>query len=142
MSEREVVPALAEAIERRRKQLGLSPTAFAKAAGVSLPGLAPLRRGERRNYQERLTAPVTAALRWTPDSIERILAGLPPVELTPEPEDTSDTADALLAMLARIESAIGARDRELGALQDELRELRTELGAVDQRVVRLESRDG
>ena len=76
---REVVPALAESIETRRKQLGLAPGDLINATGVTGPGLAPLRRGERRAYQERLTMAVCRALRWTPDSIDLLLAGEEPV---------------------------------------------------------------
>ena len=72
---------LADHIEARRKQLGLNPTQLAEAAGLSLQGLKNIRKGKIRNYQERLTLPLTRALGWTPDSIDRLLAGQEPVEL-------------------------------------------------------------
>lgn len=74
----EVSAHLAEAIETRRTELGLSPTAFAEATGLSLQALRNLRRGEVRRYQDRLTMPVTRVLGWTPDSIDRLLRGEPP----------------------------------------------------------------
>ena len=68
---------LAGGIKERMDELGMSPTDLSELTGLSLTALANLRRGERRSYQTRLTAPVTAALRWTPDSIQRLLDGLP-----------------------------------------------------------------
>lgn len=79
----EVVPGMAEAIEARRKELNLSPGQFAKDAGVTPQGLRAVRRGFRRNYQHKLKVGVARALRWQDDSIDRLLAGDPPVELPP-----------------------------------------------------------
>lgn len=109
---REVVPALADAIERRRKELNLTPGAFIDATGISGPGLAPLRRGERRAYQERLIAAVTTTLRWTTDSIERLLRG--------EREVTWE--QALADAERRLELVAGALDQSGGteALYDYL----------------------
>jgi transcriptional regulator with XRE-family HTH domain len=101
----EIVPALASAIEARRDQLGLSPTELAERAGVTLPGLAPLRRGERRAYQDRLTVGVEDALSWPRGTIRSILAGRPAPDLQ-APIHTDVTA-AVLARLERIEAHLG-----------------------------------
>lgn len=82
----EVVPGMAEAVEARRKELGLSPVELARQAGVSMAGLGPIRKGYRRAYQERLTRPVCRALRWTDDSIDRLLRGEPAEAVASEPE--------------------------------------------------------
>ena len=79
MADMERSASLAEAVERRRKELGLTPNALAEATGLSLQALRNIRRGEIRQYQERLTFPLTQALGWSPDSIDRILAGGDPV---------------------------------------------------------------
>lgn len=62
-------------------RLGLSPSAFAAAAGVTPQGLAPLRRGERKQYQVKLKVGAARALRWSEDSIDRLLRGEEPIEL-------------------------------------------------------------
>src|SRR4051794_7135236 len=87
MSAEQIVPGLKEAIEARMAELGLTPTKFARAAGLTLPGLAPIRRGARRNYQDKLKLGVCRALHWTPDSVDRLLRGEPPEELPAEVVD-------------------------------------------------------
>ena len=97
--------ALAEAIEKRRRALGLTVTGLVTKAGVTAEGLRPLRRGDVRSYQERLTVPVCRALEWSPDSIDRILAGLEPIEVEVNPPDVD-----LLERIAQM-------DRDLVALR-------------------------
>ena len=75
-----IVPELADAIEGRRRQLGLSVGQLARAADLTTEGLRPLRRGEARDYQERTVLNLCRALKWTPDSIDRVLRGESPVE--------------------------------------------------------------
>lgn len=77
----EVVVALADHIETRRRQLYRNIKEFVAATGLTSQGLVPIRAGERRNYSEATIRGVTAALRWTPDSVDRILRGGEPVEL-------------------------------------------------------------
>lgn len=77
-SQPDTVPGLSEAIERRRLERGLTLKEFAAAAGVTPQGLAPLRKGYRRNYREKLKIGVCTALGWTADSVDRLLKGLPP----------------------------------------------------------------
>lgn len=80
---------LANAIEGRRKELDYTPTGLAEATGLSLQALKNIRRGEVRQYQERLTMPLTKALRWTPDSIERLLHGDEPVTWEREADEVA-----------------------------------------------------
>lgn len=80
MSGERIVPELADAIEGRRRQLGLSVGQLARAADLTTEGLRPLRRGEARDYQERTVLNLCRALKWTPDSIDRVLRGESPVE--------------------------------------------------------------
>jgi len=80
----EVVPALRDAIEARRNELGLSPTELADRAGVSNPGLLALRKGQKKQYQDRLTMPVEDALGWPRGTIRSILdGGAPPATSGP-----------------------------------------------------------
>jgi predicted transcriptional regulator len=95
----EIVPGMAEAIERRRVELGLSPGDFAKAAGVTTQGLQPLRKGVRKDYQLKLKAGAARALGWTSDSIDRLLAGQDPIELPNGQPATEDKIEAALNLM-------------------------------------------
>jgi hypothetical protein len=129
VTKEEIVPGLGEAIEARRKQLYNGPLAFAQAAGVTLAGLTPLRRGYRRAYQERLTTPVCRALGWTTDSIDRLLRGEPPVELEPAAEQAitrpspADDSPEVLALVAEVKGSVAAIQRELTALAERIARL-------------------
>ena len=74
----EVAPGMAEAIEARMAELGMGPTAVARAAGVTTQALVPVRRGYRRAYQIKLKHGVARALKWPADAIDRLLAGEDP----------------------------------------------------------------
>jgi hypothetical protein len=74
----EVVPGMAEAIEARRMELGLSPGELAARAGVTPEGLMPLRKGFRRSYRDKLKIGVARALGWTTNSIDLLLGGQEP----------------------------------------------------------------
>jgi hypothetical protein len=113
-----IVPELASAVEARRIALGFTPTSFAEATGLTAQGLAPIRKGVRKAYQERLTAPVCRVLQWSPDSIERIMNGLGPVELVKQQVGVvADTVDAemMLAIVRRLDAVVG----RLEALADQ-----------------------
>lgn len=81
----EVVPGMADAIEKRRKDLGMSPGEFAAAAGLTAPGLAPVRKGYRRAYQDKVKLGVARALEWPVDAVDRLLAG---ERVEPDPPTT------------------------------------------------------
>lgn len=111
----EINQGLARAIEQRRRALHLTVSELARKAGVSQQGLMPLRRGEVRNYQERLTGPVCGALEWTPDSIDRLISGGEPVELdaaTP-PVDLAERVERLEQVVLRLGRAMVDRDRDV-----------------------------
>lgn len=80
----EIVPGMAEKIEERRLELDLSLGDFASQAGLTRQGLAPYRKGERRNYNDQAKRGVARALRWRHDAIDRLLAGVAPVALEDE----------------------------------------------------------
>lgn len=89
-----VDPRLAETIKSRRVALGMSVQDLIAATGLTRQGLGRLLRGEVHNYQDRTVLPVCQALRWTPDSITRIIAGQPPIELVGPPEPVTRQHDA------------------------------------------------
>jgi hypothetical protein len=122
MDQYEVVPALRDAIESQRKRLGLSPGALAVAANVTPQGLMSLRKGYRKQYQERLTAGVCRALGWTTDSIDRILAGGEP-QLVEQPADghlngLEEQISSLLVEVARLARVVRQQGEQLAALTD------------------------
>lgn len=106
---REIVPGMAEAIATQMRKRKLTPTTLAERTGLTVQGLAPLRRGERRAYQDRLKLPVAEALGWTPDSIDRLLAGEPPVELKPPSVVGGLSFDAVVAEVREAIAEIHAR---------------------------------
>jgi len=106
--------ALSDAIESRMTQLGIGPSELAERAGVSLPGLAPLRRGDRKNYQTRLTAPVEDALKWPHGTIHAILDGAdPPPAIT-----VLSVVDELAAIQASLHRLFALLESQTAALSD------------------------
>ncbi len=96
---KEIVGNLAEHMAARMAELGIdSVSELAKLAGVSREGLVPMVRGVRKQYQRRLTRPVCDALGWSHDSIERLLAGDPPV-IASAPATPLLDVDARLAQI-------------------------------------------
>lgn len=71
----DTVPGMAEAINQRRKQLGLTPGQFATAAGLTRQGLGRVQKGVRAGYQDRTLLGVARALRWPADWYDRLLRG-------------------------------------------------------------------
>jgi hypothetical protein len=78
-------------VERRRKELDLSPGELAKHAGYSGQALLNLRRGVIRSYRDGFKREVCRVLRWSPNSNDRLFAGKPPI---PAKETTGCSAAA------------------------------------------------
>lgn len=95
---------MADAITERRVSLGMDVRALVEATGLTRQGLAPLLRGERRAYQERLTIAVCRALKWSPDSIARLLRGESAEPLN-SPGDVG-AAPGLAARVDRLEAQL------------------------------------
>ena len=126
------VPGMAEAIERRRVERGLTVSEFARAAGVTPQGLVPLRKGVRRNYRERLKIGVCAALGWTPDSVDLLLKEHPPNEAT----DHEPARTAVRATDSVTRDDLDAVRRELKA---DVRELLGETIVIDLDVAQVDA---
>jgi transcriptional regulator with XRE-family HTH domain len=109
------VDGMASTIEARRLALGLTVQDLIEQTGLTRPGLAPLLRGERRRYQERLTLPICRVLRWTPDSIERLLSGQEPIELEPiiRPDELAELRERV-GELTRMVGELAASVESLG----------------------------
>lgn len=86
------VPGMADAIERRRLELGMTIGDLADAAGITRQGLDPVRRGEHRSYNDRTIMGVARALRWDVDWLDRLIAGRRPREVRGNllPDDGED----------------------------------------------------
>jgi hypothetical protein len=116
------VEGMAVTIEARRLALGLTVQDLIEQTGLTRPGLTPLLRGERRKYQERLTLPICRVLKWTPDSIERLLAGDEPIELDPvtPPGELSalrDQVGELTALVADLAATVASLGDEVAQLR-------------------------
>lgn len=117
---------LRDRIEARITERGfLTYDAFAAACGLTPQGLARLRKGEVRRYQKRLTVPVCDVLGWSHDSIERMMRGEEPIEVSPSPPSSAEGLDARLAEM----------DRKIEETRSRLASLLllVETGAVSQR---------
>lgn len=103
---------LAERVRTRRHELGLTQSALASEAGATDRLIRSIELGEQRNRHPGTLRAIAAALGWTPDSIDRILAGEEPAAkrlLTPDQEER------LLAL-----------ERQLAELRAEIKEVREE----------------
>lgn len=76
----DIVPGMADAIEARRNELGLSVGSLADAAGLTRQGLAPLRAGLCRAYNDATIFGLAGALRWPNDWYARVRRGEPPMD--------------------------------------------------------------
>lgn len=90
----EAGPRLASAIKARiAAEPGLNQSELVRRSGVSHPTVRSLMRGEPGRRGRTEVRLVSAAL-WTPDSIDRILAGLEPMEVgAVSPEETEGLAE-------------------------------------------------
>lgn len=109
------VPGMAEAIERRMNELGLTPTTLATASGLTYEGVRPVMLGTRKAYQAKTRQGVARALGWPHDWYQRLLAGEDPTTWT---DTQAATQGNVLARLDNLE----AGQVELNGLVRELLE--------------------
>jgi transcriptional regulator with XRE-family HTH domain len=106
---------LADALNQRRGDLGLSQPEIARQAEVSLSTVNLMATGKRNNYRLIQKRRVEDVLRWAPGSIDALLAG---GDATPLPESVKETrrddraADLPLA-LAEALAAVPEANRDL-----------------------------
>src|SRR5262245_35328147 len=119
----DLVPAMGAAIEARRLELGMTPTHFADASGLSRPQLQDVRKGLRKRYQDVTEFGVARALRWRSDAIDRLLEGLDPIEIDDVGTGQTDLVTAMLRFeteLAELRARVAEQDAEVRALRAEL----------------------
>lgn len=79
--ERETVPGMAEAIEARRIALHRSPGEMVRRSELTAPGLAPMRKGIRKQYRDSSRLGLAKALDWPYRALDFLLEGGDPAEL-------------------------------------------------------------
>ncbi len=118
---------VAEAVTSRLVELGMSWTALYDSGAISEPTMRAMRRGQplQRPYKR---AALTRALGWTPDSIDRLLAGKPaqlvePVAAGPSYEQVAQLPERVSAIEAEL-AELRARVALLEGPGGEVRSLR------------------
>ena len=113
---------LASAIETRRGELGLSLREVAGLAGVTGETLRAVRKGS--NEPSSLTKRgIERALKWTPGSVDAVLAGIAPTERTPtrtSMEDAEVLARENAERAQRLARRIGRLDRRKQAVVEQM----------------------
>ena len=107
------VPGMATAVERRMTELGLTPTTFAAASGLTYEGLLPVRKGVAKSYAAKTRQGVARALGWPHDWYQRLVAGEDPRSWTDAPGATEATVMARLDNLEAGQAEISGLVREL-----------------------------
>lgn len=90
----ETIEAMALAIDKRMAELDLSPSDLVRDTGFSWTTIGKVRRGERINYSRKLKSKLCRALEWTPNSIDLMFQGDPPIPMhyQSQPERIADLA--------------------------------------------------
>lgn len=109
---------LAEAVRERRIRLRLTQDAAARAAGVSTPTWRAVEGGQRDSLRPATARGVSEALRWTPDSVDRVLAGGTP---------TDDVQAAFLEVGESIGMMSGGTEVRVARLANDINQLRADL---------------
>jgi hypothetical protein len=112
---------MAEAIHHRAEQRGLSPSRFAEAAGLTEPGLKPVRDGVRKQYALKTRRGVAVALGWPLDWYDRLVAG-DDWRSFPEAEHAATPASDR-SRLAAVEQELTAIREALAVVVDRVEEL-------------------
>lgn len=77
----EELPALAEAFEKRRLELGLTIQDIADRSGLTRQGIMPLRQGKLRHYNDRTIFGIRDAFGWRDDWYAAVIDGATADEL-------------------------------------------------------------
>ncbi|MDL4812723.1 helix-turn-helix domain-containing protein [Actinomadura opuntiae] len=110
---------LSEALDRRRRELGMTWRAIATAADISYEALRAIRRGDYR-ASDITAAAIDRAVRWEDGSVEAIYDGGDPTPLAEEksrrsagrkgrPELPRSEDEALAVFEARLEELVEAK---------------------------------
>jgi transcriptional regulator with XRE-family HTH domain len=123
---------LADHVRRRRNALGLSQ----EDLGASRSVVSNLEGKRQETFSPRSIAKITAALGWTPDSIERILAGLDPIIYGGEDAYADPSIEA---KVSRIERELAHIRAELEATRAENQRHRHDLAYEREQRLRMEA---
>lgn len=93
---------LRQAIRNRREELRLTQEEAAAAAGISASAWRSIEARGHTSLRPSTARGVAEALRWTPDSVDRILAGGEPEEEPVRPGQDSRDAFSIDARVARL----------------------------------------
>lgn len=100
-----------ELVKRRRKELRMTQKAAGLLARVSDTTWGSVENGRAESYDDDTLIGVCEALGWTPDSIERVLAGGDPEVLTAGPTAGSGVP---MAIIERIKALLDELAKYLG----------------------------
>ena len=103
-------------VERRRRELRLTIGDLAKISGLTRQGVARVRNGEMRRYQDSTINGIAAALQWDLNWYEAFKRGDMP---TPASDDDTDGPEAV--------SRLDVLERETAALRQAVRELQADV---------------
>jgi len=97
---------VARQIYQRRLELGLTAHQAVERAGpgLSVTVLSLLENARQTSYSVRTIAALCRALDWTPDSIERIIDGRPPITADDTSPDEPTIEDRIAAIEAELEA--------------------------------------
>lgn len=109
--------AVASAIGARCAELGMKQAELVRASHLSDPTIRRFQRGDTKGTTAATRQKLALALGWTPDSIDRLLAGLDARLISLPPADLSSaTASTLLSRLDGLEASIASLQDEIEAL--------------------------
>lgn len=108
---------VADQLNARMDELGLSQTRLAEQAEVSQQLLRDLRRGEERNYRAAGLARIAVAVGWPHDAFQRLRFGGPIEERRRLPHETRMSLHLAGGQLLR---RIDDIDKELSELRSEI----------------------
>jgi transcriptional regulator with XRE-family HTH domain len=116
---------VADHVQRRMNELGISQAELARRSNVSAPTVRAIMNGTPRgDTTPPLKSKIATALEWSPDSIDLILAGEEPVPVTPRLplDDVRDALRQLADQVAESRHVLEARSAEIDARLDGLTE--------------------
>ena len=103
-------------VERRRRELRLTIGDLAKISGLTRQGVARVRNGEMRRYQDSTINGIAAALQWDLNWYEAFKRGDVPTQAS---DDETDGPEAV--------SRLDVLERETAALRQAVRELQADV---------------
>ena len=109
--------AVASAIGARCAELGMKQAELVRASHLSDPTIRRFQRGDTKGTTPATRQKLALALGWTPDSIDRLLAGLEPESVSrPAGGPASAVDSTALSRLDALEVSVASLQAEIEAL--------------------------